>query len=205
MSAFVEVKNISFAFVPGEPVLENVSFEIKPGECLGIQGPSGCGKSTLAQIIAGHLKPQSGEILLDGRSVTAKPQRSLFLVHQDSDLFPWLNVERQIAFGMKTSNPAKVAELIRLTKLTGFEKYYPNQLSGGMKKRLSIARALAVNPQLIIFDESFNSLDFELRTEIFRDLKEIWKSTKTTILLISHDPRDIQEIAQREIHLKKRR
>jgi ABC-type nitrate/sulfonate/bicarbonate transport system ATPase subunit len=83
----------------------------------------------------------------------------------------------------------------------GFEKFYPRQLSGGMKKRLSIARALAVEPKLLIFDESFGALDFDLRRALFDDLKEIWKRTQTTILLITHDPRDIEQIAQSETRL----
>ncbi len=205
MNNFVEIKNLSFAFRPTQPVLDDLSFAISKGECLGIQGPSGCGKSTLAQIIAGHLRPQSGEILLDGKNVTGKPRRSIFLVHQDSDLFPWLTVEKQIAIGLESYDQGKVRELVHLTKLSGYESYYPSQLSGGMKKRLSVARALAVNPKLIIFDESFNSLDFELRSEIFVELRQIWKATNTTILLISHDPRDIAAMAQREIHLQRRR
>jgi ABC-type nitrate/sulfonate/bicarbonate transport system ATPase subunit len=197
--SYVRAENISFAFPERPPLFENVSFTVEKGQCLGVSGPSGCGKSTLAQIVAGHLRALQGKVVIDGREIV-KPCRDVFLVHQDSDLFPWLTVEKQIAFA--GPDPAR---WIRLTKLSGFEKYYPHQLSGGMKKRLSIARALAVNPKLLILDESFNSLDFELRMELFKDLKEIWRNTQTTILLISHDPRDLEQMAQGELRLEKRR
>lgn len=197
----LQVQNVSFAFDNAGPLLEDISFEIAPGQCLGLRGASGIGKSTLAQILAGHVRPQKGRVLLDGADVTGRPQRDLFLVHQDSDLFPWLNVRQQIAFALNGQDQKKTDELIALTKLKGFADYYPHKLSGGMKKRLSVARALAVNPRVIIFDETFSSLDYELRLEMFKDLREIWRKTQTTILLISHDPRDLQEIAQAEIQL----
>lgn len=201
MSGFVRAENISFSFKDGAPLLRNFSLNLQRGHCGGITGPSGCGKSTLALILAGHLRPQSGSVWIDGSDVTARPGRDVFLVAQDSDLFPWQTVEAQIAFGMKSPDPQRVRELIEMTKLKGFEKFYPRQLSGGMKKRLSIARALAVDPKLLIFDESFSALDFDLRQALFADLKEIWKRTQTTILLITHDPRDLHQIAQSEIRL----
>jgi len=199
--SFIEINQISHKFSVGAPVLKDFTLHIEKGECVGVTGRSGCGKSTLAQIIAGHLTPNHGQILVNGREVTGRPQRDVFLVHQDSDLFPWQRVHQQIAFGNENATPQQINELLELTKLTGFENYYPRQLSGGMKKRLSIARALAVNPQLLIFDESFSSLDFELRVELFTDLKAIWRKKQTTILLITHDPRDLTEIAQREVRL----
>jgi ABC-type nitrate/sulfonate/bicarbonate transport system ATPase subunit len=197
MNDFFRAENISFSYPNGKRIIQNFTLTMERGECLGIQGPSGCGKSTFAQILAGHLRPQEGRILLEGVDITHRPQRAVFMVHQDGDLFPWLNVEKQIAIA--DANPARIKQLIELTKLKNFEKYYPRQLSGGMKKRLAIARALAVNPKVLIFDESFNSLDFEMRQEIFRDLKQIWRELKTSIIVISHDPRDIREISEREM------
>ncbi len=200
----IEASHLSFAFPGKPPLFEDLSFKIERGQCLGVSGPSGCGKSTLAQVLAGHLRPSAGVVAVAGQEML-RPNRDVFLVHQDTDLFPWLTAEKQILFGMLEPNSARAKELIELTKLTGFEKYFPHQLSGGMKKRLSIARALAVNPKLLIFDESFNSLDFELRMELFGDLKQIWRETKTTILLISHDPRDLEQMAEKELRLEKRR
>ena len=203
MSAFFRAENISFAYPGGKEIIQDFTLLMEHGECLGIQGPSGCGKSTLAQILAGHLRPQTGQVYLEGVDITNRPQRAVFMVHQDGDLFPWLSVEKQIAIA--DPNPSRIQQLIELTKLKSFEKYYPHQLSGGMKKRLAIARALAVSPKVLIFDESFNSLDFEMRQEIFKDLKQIWRELKTSILVISHDPRDIHSIAEREIRWEERR
>ncbi len=198
-SPLVKIENLSFGFNNQAPLFANINIEMGAGECLGLTGPSGCGKSTLAQIVAGHLKPNSGAVYIGNKNRTGTPSRDVFLVHQDLDLFPWQRVAQQIAFGMKTPDKAKIQSLLQLSKLTDVKNYYPAQLSGGMKKRLSIARALAVEPKLIIFDESFTSLDIGLRQEIFSELKEIWKKTQTTILLISHDPRDISAIAEREL------
>lgn len=184
-----------------EPVLNDISFEILPGECLGLTGPSGCGKSTLAHIGAGYIRPNQGKVLADGRDITGKPGRDVFLIHQEADLFPWQKVHRQIGFAMKTADSRRVSELTALVKLTGYENLYPNQLSGGMKKRLALARALAVNPKLLILDESFSSLDSNLKIELYEDLRQIWQKTGTTILLITHDSRDLENLAHREIKL----
>ena len=182
-------------------ILDDISFTIHKGECVGLTGPSGCGKSTLAHIGAGYIKPDNGRVLVDGNDLTNTPNRDVFLIHQEADLFPWQRVSKQISFAMKSPDSQKVNELISLVKLTGFENFFPNQLSGGMKKKLALARALAVNPKLLILDESFSSLDSNLKMELYKDLKEIWQETGTTILLITHDSRDLENLASREIKL----
>lgn len=196
-------KNISHKFENsnGECVIEDISFSINAGECVGLTGPSGSGKSTIAHIAAGHILPAKGEVNVDGRNLTGSPNRQVFLIHQESDLFPWLKVKKQIGFAMKQKDEKILSELLSLVKLSAYRNYYPNQLSGGMKKRLAIARALAVNPRLLILDESFSSLDSNLKFELYRDLKDIWQKTNTTILLITHDSKDLQNLAQREIRL----
>ncbi len=195
----LEVRNICFAH-PGAPaLLKELSFSLYKGECLGITGSSGSGKSTLALLLAGHLQPTSGEIWLNGRLVNGRPRRDIFLVHQENDLFPWLNVEDQIAFALEKQDPQHVKHLIQLTQLEGCEKRLPRELSGGMQKRLSLARALAVSPKVLILDEAFGSLDFELRLRMFAELKKIWEQSQSTIIVISHDPRDLEHIAQREL------
>ncbi len=198
-----EFRKISHTFGgnTGAPVLADISFKIREGECVGLTGPSGCGKSTLAQIGAGFVTPSSGEVLVEGRNLTSTPSRAVALIHQESDLFPWLKVEKQILFAQHKSDTSKARELISLVKLSGFEKYYPNQLSGGMKKRLALARGLAINPKLLILDESFSSLDANLKYDLYRDLRLIWERTKTTILLITHDSKDLQNLAHREVRL----
>lgn len=185
----------------GEHILDDISFEITKGECVGLTGPSGCGKSTLAHIAAGHIKPKSGKVLVDGRDVTCRANRDVFLIHQETDLFPWQRVDKQISFAMKKVDCHRLEELMGLVKLTGYENLYPNQLSGGMKKRLALARALAVDPKLLILDESFSSLDSHLKSELYEDLRQIWQKTSTTILLITHDSHDLENLAHREIKL----
>jgi sulfonate transport system ATP-binding protein len=198
----IEIKGVSHRYSEKNNfVIRDFSLGIKKGSCMGIVGPSGCGKSTLAKIIAGHIKPTGGRVLVGGADLTGKPSRSVFLIHQETDLFPWQKVEKQIGFALKEKNPVKIDELLSLVKLKGFEKYYPNQLSGGMKKRLAIARALAVNPKLVILDEAFGSLDMSLKKSLYDDLKEIWEVTGTTILLITHDSGDLENLAQTIISL----
>jgi ABC-type nitrate/sulfonate/bicarbonate transport system ATPase subunit len=184
-----------------ELVVQDITFSIAKGECVGLTGPSGCGKSTIANIAAGHIRPVEGKIIVDGNDLTGKPKRRGFLIHQESDLFPWLKVKNQVSFALKIKNESKVDKLLSLVKLSKYQNYYPNELSGGMKKRLAIARALAVNPKLLILDESFGSLDSNLKLELYTELKEIWEKTKTTILLITHDSKDLENLAQREIKL----
>lgn len=182
-------------------IIEDISFTIYKGECVGLTGPSGCGKSTLAHIGAGYIRPTKGRVLVNGQDITNKPNRNVFLIHQEADLFPWQRVNKQITFATKKPDQQKITKLISLVKLTGFENFFPNQLSGGMKKRLALARALAVNPKLLILDESFSSLDSNLKMELYKDLREIWQQTGTTILLITHDSRDLKNLANREIKL----
>jgi len=155
----------------------------------------------LAYIAAGHIPPASGRIIVDGKDRTGRQSREVFLIHQESDLFPWQKVRRQISFAMGQKDEKRVASLIDLVRLSGFEGYFPNQLSGGMKKRLAIARALAVNPKLLILDEAFSSLDSNLKMDLYSDLKRIWEITGTTILLITHDYKDLENLANREIKL----
>jgi NitT/TauT family transport system ATP-binding protein len=182
-------------------VLRDISFSIDQGECVGLTGPSGCGKSTLALIGAGHIRPTAGEVIVGGDVTTGKPGRHVFLIHQETDLFPWMRVDRQVDFARDRSCRYGVPELVALAKLTGHERYFPYQLSGGMRKRLAIARALAVNPGLLILDESFGSQDQEMKSSLFSDLRGIWAATRATILLITHDRKDLENLVQREIRL----
>jgi len=199
----IEFRNICHRYhgQEGALILRDISFTIAPGECVGLTGPSGCGKSTLAHIGAGHIAPVSGQVVVDGVDLTSRPSRQVFLIHQEPDLFPWQKVRRQVEFAMGKAEQGRVAELLALVKLSGFEEYYPRQLSGGMKKRLALARALAVNPRLLVLDESFSSLDFNLKGELYEDLRRIWRETGATILLITHDSRDLENLAHREIRL----
>jgi NitT/TauT family transport system ATP-binding protein len=198
----IRLENIGHKYKKDDSfTVKNISFEINFGECVGLTGQSGCGKSTIGSIVAGHIKPTKGRIIVDNEDLTGKTGRNIFLMHQEFDLFPWQKVEKQILFALEKKNLDKAKELLDLVRLNGFENYYPNQLSGGMKKRLSLARALAINPKLLVLDESFSSLDSNLKDFLYEDLRNIWKITKTTILLITHDSKDLDNLAQREIRL----
>jgi ABC-type nitrate/sulfonate/bicarbonate transport system ATPase subunit len=190
-----------FSLEKNGEILRGISMSIHQGECVGLTGPSGCGKSTLANIAAGHIFPSRGSVIVDGEDLTGTPNRKVILIHQESDLFPWLKVRKQISFVMRNKNSKTTEALLSLVGLRPYEAYYPFELSVGMKKRLSIARALAVNPKLLILDESFGSLDSKLKLTLHHDLKQIWQTTKTTILMITHDSSDLENLAQKEIRL----
>ncbi len=163
-------------------VINHLSFKIKTGEFISIVGPSGCGKTTLANIIAGHLPVESGKVFFNDKLVSS-PGRDRFVISQENDLFDWMTVEKNILF----SNHVDADKLIKMVHLTGCENKYPFQLSGGMKKRVAIARALAANSELLIMDEPFNSLDYQIREKLYFELLEIWLKTKKTVILITHD------------------
>ncbi len=194
--SLINFSEISFGYNKQKDLFSNINFSIEEGECVGLIGPSGCGKSTLAQIIAGHIRPSAGKITVCETNRTFKPSRDIVLLHQESDLFPWQNVTQQIEFAFQ-GRPRKEIETqtqkwISLVKLVGYEKYYPNELSVGMKKRLSLARALAIKPKLLILDETLSSLDQELKLNLINDLKCIWKKTNVAIMLITHSADDLK-------------
>ncbi|AAB91142.1 MULTISPECIES: ABC transporter ATP-binding protein [Archaeoglobus] len=186
----ITVKGISKFF--GElKALDGVSFEVEDGETCAIIGPSGCGKSTLLLIMAGLLKPSEGEVLVDDRAVNS-PLKNAALILQDFGLFPWKTVYDNVALGLKIRGFSRRAERERVTALLekfglkGFEKSYPKQLSGGMKQRVAIARAIAIEPQILLMDEPLSSLDALSREEMQNFLLNLWKETKTTMVLVTH-------------------
>ena len=202
MEKLIQINDISYSYPQSEKLLLNkISFSISLREWICLRGPSGSGKSTLARIIAGHLAPQSGRILLNNQNVTLRPGKKIILIHQEDDLFPWLNVERQVRMANPELTEGEVKQLIALVKLDSFNKHYPNQLSGGMKKRLSLARALACKPKLIILDESLSSLDMELRLSLAQELVDIWKHTATSILQITHQENEFDFLTSKNIEI----
>lgn len=197
MNHLLEAKNLSFKY-HSKYLFKNLSFEIQTEERVALTAPSGAGKSTLALILSGHLSPLEGRVLLEGEDITNHPKRKVFLVHQDDDLFPWLKVKEQILFANKNCDAKRILSFL---KLEGEENKYPCQLSGGMKKRLALGRALAVNPRLIILDEPFGFLDQELKNELLEDLRHIALAQKMSLLLISHNTYEVENFCQREIKL----
>jgi len=173
--------------------LRAVNLSIAPGEFFCLLGPSGCGKSTILRMIAGFLRPSSGEILLRGNPIKGPGIDRAVVFQGDAALFNWLTVEENVAFGPRMQGIAEekyrniVADNIRLVGLDGFEKYQPNQLSGGMRQRLQIARVLANDPGILLMDEPFGALDAQTRGIMQQELSRIWSSKKKTVLFITHD------------------
>ncbi|HET9418607.1 MAG TPA: ABC transporter ATP-binding protein [Chthoniobacterales bacterium] len=201
----VAAYNLSMRF-PGKrrgeeiEVLENVSIDVAKGEFVCIVGPSGCGKSTLLNIVAGFLEPTSGSVIVEGEPVHGPDPRRIF-VFQENGVFPWLNVRENVGFGLRkqkqTERDATIARYIDMVGLGGFENAYPHELSGGMRQRVEIARALAARPDIIYMDEPFGALDFLTRLKMRADLIRIWQSEKKTILFVTHDIEEAVQLSDR--------
>ena len=188
-------------------VLEALDLDVREGEFVCILGPSGCGKSTLLNIVAGFLPPSSGTVRIDGEEVRGPDPRRIF-VFQERGVFPWLTVEGNIGFGLgrlpKTERGKRIRHYVRLVGLEGFEKAYPHELSGGMKQRVEVARALAVDPDMLYLDEPFGALDSITRLEMRRELLRIWRAEKKTILFVTHDIEESVQLADRVVVLSAR-
>ena len=188
-------------------VLENIDLEVSQGEFLCLLGPSGCGKSTLLNICAGFLAPSSGKVTIDNEPVTGPDPRRIF-VFQERGVFPWLSVEGNIGFGLfklpKSEQRDRIAHYIKLVGLQGFEKAYPQELSGGMKQRLEVARALAVNPDMLFLDEPFGALDSITRLVMRGELLRIWEAEKKTIVFVTHDIDEAVQLADRVVVMSTR-
>jgi NitT/TauT family transport system ATP-binding protein len=188
----------------GETVeaLADVNFDVADGEFLCLVGPSGCGKTTLFRTIAGLDSPSEGGVYVDGKCVT-DPGIDRGMVFQNYALFPWRTVRGNIRFGLDRPAcdcpdcAARVRELIDLVGLSGFEDAYPKELSGGMKQRVGIARALAVDPDILLMDEPFGSLDPETRDRLHGELLDIWRETNKTVLFVTHEVEEAVTLGDR--------
>ena len=195
----LSIKNLSFGYVGNEDLLKNVNFEISEGEILGILGASGIGKSSLLRVISGLEVPKEGEItydekILNTRNLSVPPQkRDIGLVVQEKALFPHLNVLENVKFGLKGPKRKKneqAMKYLNLLKAEKFAKLMPNKLSGGEQQRVAIARAMAPEPKLLLMDEPFSSLDAELREALRSDTRDLFKRTKTSCIIVTHDFED---------------
>lgn len=188
-------------------VLRDVDLVVERGEFVCIVGPSGCGKSTLLNIIAGFMKPSTGVVEVEGRPVRGPDPKRIF-VFQENGVFPWLTVEQNVGFGLGARPHAERREVvsyyIRMVGLDGFERAYPRELSGGMKQRVEIARALAANPDIIYMDEPFGALDFLTRLKMRSDLVRIWQAERKTILFVTHDIEESVQLATRIVVMSRR-
>ncbi len=184
--------SISFASKPRVHAVDAVSLTVAAGETLCLLGPSGCGKSSVLRAVAGFVRPDSGDVRVDGRLVTA-PGADRGMVFQEYALFPWHTVSRNIAFGLRRRIPdaakreAVVRSGIAKVKLDGFEKAYPKQLSGGMRQRVAIARALAPEPQVLLMDEPFGALDAQTRVLMQEMLEGLIAESRNAVVFVTHD------------------
>jgi NitT/TauT family transport system ATP-binding protein len=171
--------------------LRDINISCEKGEFVCLLGLSGCGKSTLLQMIAGLEAPSDGQIIVDGNELDG-PSPSTSIVFQDHGLFPWMTVQTNVEFNMKARGIAKAdrrvraQEMIEMTGLAGFAARYPHELSGGMRQRVGIARALTTRPRALLMDEPFGALDAQTRGRLQSELLEIWERQKTTILFVTH-------------------
>ena len=182
--------------------LEDVSIDIGEGELIVLLGPSGCGKSTLLNVIAGFLTPTTGQVLHEGIPVS-KPDRRRTVVFQDYALFPWMTIQKNVEFGLKAQGvaPAARARIARgflaLVKLEGFEDRYPYEVSGGMKQRAAIARALAPDPDILLMDEPFGALDAQTRVLLQEELARIVAAANRTVVFVTHSIEEAVFLADR--------
>jgi NitT/TauT family transport system ATP-binding protein len=189
------------------PVLEDINLDVSDGEFVCLVGPSGCGKSTLLNLMGGFLSQTSGSITIDGQAVRGPDPRRI-LVFQERGVFPWLTVEGNIGFGLSALSRAerdqRIAHYVQMVRLQGFEHTYPADLSGGMKQRLQVARALAVNPDILYLDEPFGALDSVTRLIMRGELLRIWQTERRTILFVTHDIDEAVQLADRVVVLSSR-
>ncbi len=209
MSEAIRISNLSKSYA-SLSILKDINLTIETGEFICIIGSSGCGKSTLLNLIGGFIKSDVGSIALQGQPVL-KPNLECLMVFQEFDqLFPWKTVKGNVEFPLKNEphrfptekTEALSQKYIEMVKLNAFKDFYPNQLSGGMKQRTAIARALVTTPKVLLMDEPFGSLDAQTKIELHQTLLEIWKRTQTTIVFVTHDIREALHLATRIIILK---
>jgi len=192
----IQVLSVSRSFGPLE-VLREISLEIRKGEFLAIVGPSGCGKTTLLNLLSGFDKPTSGAIVREGQ---------IRMVYQQDGLFPWQTVGKNIALGLRdvrsqSDRVQQVQELLQLIRLADFENHYPHQLSGGMRQRVELARALAGSSDILLMDEPFSSLDYLTRLRLRQELSRILKERPRTAVLVTHDIEEAAQLADRVVVL----
>ncbi len=193
MAAALRVIDVSKTYARSDqPALTATSFDVQPGEFTSLVGPSGCGKSTLLAMIAGLLMPDTGSVEALGETVTG-PGKGRAIVFQDAALFPWLTLERNVEYGLRAHGVAKaerrekVQQALRMVHLDDVARKHPYELSGGMRQRASIARALVLEPKILLMDEPFSSLDAQTRVVLQDEVQRIWLETKLAVVFVTHN------------------
>jgi NitT/TauT family transport system ATP-binding protein len=207
------IRDLSKVFLTGTggqvPALERINLEVEDEEFLCILGPSGCGKTTLLRIIAGLDTPTTGSILVDGVSLSG-PSRRIAMIFQEYSLFPWRTVLENVDFGPEVLGKGREERLaiarkyLDIVGLASFEKNLPYELSGGMRQRVAVARALATEPAALLMDEPFGALDAQTRNLMQTELQEIWRKTRKTILFVTHSVDEAVYLADRIVVLTAR-
>ncbi len=211
----ISVQSLGLHFRQGVEALRDVSFDVESGEFVALVGPSGCGKSTalnaMASLVSDEEVEVTGSILVDGVDIRAAGwNQTLGYVFQRDTLFPWRTVLQNVESGLeirgikKIERQRRAQQLINLVGLTGFENYFPHQISGGMRQRASLIRTLAYDPQLILMDEPFGALDAQTRMILQAELIRIWTAERKTILFVTHDLAEAITLAERVILFSRR-
>ena len=212
MKNLLEIRDLNLTYHTKEfetQALNNLSFSVTEGEFISIVGPSGCGKTTILSLVAGLLKPSSGEVLLNNSPICGVNQNVGYMFQQDN-LFDWLTVENNVLFGLKLqkklNDQTKTFALNLLEKygLKDFSKHYPSELSGGMRQRVSLIRTLATSPSILLLDEPFSALDYQTRLNIQQTVHKIIKDEQKTVLLVTHDISEAIVMSDRVIILTER-
>ncbi|MFZ5551755.1 MAG: ABC transporter ATP-binding protein [Bacteroidota bacterium] len=204
----LELTNISHSYGKNKFALKNISFGVGENEMVCLLGESGSGKSTLLRVIAGFEQPSSGKISIHEKIICSDDtflqpeERKTGIVFQDYSLFPHLSIEKNIGFGCRENKSQKIKELLLLIGLTEKAKNFPHELSGGQQQRVAIARSLAADPQVLLLDEPFSSLDDSVKTTVRGELKKLLRLAGKTTLVVTHDINDCMALADRVIVLK---
>lgn len=212
MEKLLSLKNVELIYHSPQSetmALNSLDFSVNRGEFVSIVGPSGCGKTTILSLIAGTIKPTSGEILIANKKVEKPTDISGYMFQQDN-LFEWLNIWKNVTLGLsfkkrKTNDNLEYAKsLIEKYGLKGFEKHYPSQLSGGMRQRVALIRTLCLRPEILLLDEPFSALDYQTRLSVQDDIKMMIKNEKKTAILVTHDISEAISMTDKVIILSKR-
>jgi NitT/TauT family transport system ATP-binding protein len=213
MPAYIQGRNVNLTFRPPNrgPVraLQGFDIEVQEGEFLSIVGPSGCGKSTFLNVLLGLIKPDSGDLTLDGKRISG-PGTDRAMVFQEFGLLPWRTVQNNIELGLELKGVAVEtrrsisARLVAMVGLVGFEGHYPHELSGGMKQRVGLARALATDPDVLLMDEPFAALDAQTRDLMQVELLRIWQEARKTVLFVTHQIDEAIYLSDRVMVMTKR-
>ena len=215
LASIVEFRNVSKVFFKGEQrvhALRNISLEVKAGELLAIVGPSGCGKSTLLNLAAGLMAPGVGEVLYEGQPVTQVNTKVSYVTQKDN-LLPWRTVESNIGLPLELGRhrsmsaeekKTRLARYVDMVGLSGFERHFPSELSGGMRKRTQLARSLVYEPDTLLMDEPFGALDAQLKLMLQAELLKTWEGSGKTLIFVTHDLTEAISLADRVIVISAR-